>query len=358
MKILIVKLCCIGDILFTTPAVRALRRGFPKAHLAYLVGSWSKEIIEDNPNLDEIIIYDAPAHSINRRQAVIGTLRCLQYLHRKKFDLAVIFHRSTSSSLFTLLAGIPKRIGFDYAGKSKLLTQKVPFDANKHEVDRYLDITTSLGVEPVGRSTELRVMPQEEEDALRLLREKGVGSEDRIVAILAGGGKNPGTSMPTKRWHPSKFAELADAIIEEYGAKVILIGAPSDQQVAGEVTHAMHNKPIDLVGRTTLKKLSAVLKCCQLFVGGDSGPLHMAAAVDTPTVGIFGPSDPRLVAPRGRIHQVVWSNPPCSPCYRPDTVLTHRDFSTCPEGNMECMQRITVKEVLVAVCQLMEKALG
>jgi heptosyltransferase-2 len=353
-KILIIKLCCVGDILFTTPAIRALRQGFPKTHLAYLVGSWSKEIIEDNPHLDEIIVYDVPAHSSCRWRAFIRTLDCLRELRKKKFDLAIVFHRTSFSSLFALLGGIPQRIGFDYAGRGRFLTHKVIFDGSKHEVDRHLDVVISLGLESAGQATEMKVMSKEESYASSLLWANGVRAEDRIIAILAGGGKNPGVFMPTKRWHPTKFAQLADTMIKEYKAKIIFVGGPGDEEVVRKVVSGMKNESVDLVGKTTFKQLAAVLKRCQLFIGGDSGPLHIAAAVGTPTIGIFGPLDPRLVAPRGKNHIAVCKNISCSPCYRPDTGLTIHDFSNCPKGTVECMEKITTEDVLAAVHQQME----
>ncbi len=354
-KILVIKLCCVGDILFTTPAVRALRKGFPQAHLAYLVGGWSREVIEDNPNLDEIIIYDTPAHSANRWRALVRTLACLLDLRKRRFDLAVILHRTFFAGLFAWLAGIPRRIGFDYDGRGRLLTDKVPFDSNRHEVDRYLDITTSLGIELNSTSTEMEVDPGQQDFVLDLLKSHGLKPEDKLVAVLVGGGKNPGTTMPTKRWPPDRFARLTDIIMEKYKARVIFVGGPGDEEIVREVMSGMKNEPVDLVGKTTFKQLAAVLKLCTLFVGGDSGPLHIAAAVGTRTVGIFGPSDPRLVAPRGETHLAVWKEVPCSPCYRPDTVLEGQDFSSCPRGTLECMKEITLEDVLAAVRQQMRE---
>jgi heptosyltransferase-2 len=354
-KILIIKLCCVGDILFTTPAIRALRRGLPKAYLAYLVGSWSKDIIENNPHLDEIFIYDVPSHTSSWFQGSARTLDCLRKLRRKRFDTALIFHRTSSSNFFTLMSGIPRRVGFDYANKGRWLTQKVKFDTNKHEVDRNLDIVFSLGLETAGMATEMIVKPDEDHQTISMLQAYGVNTTDRVVSILPGGGKNPGAFMPTKRWQPEKFARLADILIQKYKVKVILVGGTGDEEVVKEVISAMENKVINLVSRTTFKQLAAVLKRCQLFIGGDSGPLHIAAAVGTPTIGIFGPSDPKLVAPRGDNHLTVWKNTSCSPCYRPDTVRTDIDFSICPEGTLECMEQITVEDVLSAVHQQMGK---
>ncbi len=350
------KLCCVGDVLFTTPAVRALRQGFPKAHLAYMVGSWSREVIEDNPHLDRIITYDAPGHSSHRFPAYVRTLGRLLELRLRRFDLAVIFHRTSFAGLFARLAGIPRRIGFDYGGRGRHLTRKVAFDSGKHEVDRYLDMVTALGCEPAGTQTEMRVTKESEKFARELLQAHGVKPEDRIVGVLVGGGKNPGTIMPTKRWAADRFARLIDGMMEEHPVRVILIGGPGDEEASEEVLRRTTSKPFNLVGKTTFKQLAAVLKRCSLFVGGDSGPLHMAAAVGTPTVGIFGPSDPRLVAPRGEQHLAIWKHVPCSPCYRPDTVTDRQDFSSCFEGSLECMHKISVDEVLVSVHQQMGRS--
>jgi lipopolysaccharide heptosyltransferase II len=348
-RILIVKLISVGDVLFTTPAVRALRQGFPKAHLTYLVGSWSKGVIEDNPNLSEIIVYDAPRHAPDRWRAWLDSFGCLRQLRRKRFDLAVIFHRTSFASLLAFLAGIPNRIGFDYHGQGRLLTRKVVYEAGRHEVDRYLDVVLSLGHSPAGLWTEMRVGSREQDYASELLRAKGLNPDERMVAVLPGGGKNPGTFMPTKRWPADRFASLIDEIIERFQVNVLLVGGPGDEEVVRCVLSRMKNRAVDLVGGTTFKQLAAVLQQCRLFIAGDSGPLHIAAAVGTPTVGIFGPSDPRLVAPRGEKHLAVWKRVSCSPCYWPDTVAAGDDFSECREGSRECMSAIQVEDVLAAI---------
>jgi len=348
-RILIIKLISVGDVLFTTPAVRALRLGFPKAHLAYLVGSWSKGVIEDNPNLNEIIVYDAPRHSPDRWRAWLDSLSCLRELRRKRFDLAVIFHRTSFAGLLALLAGIPNRIGFDYHGQGRFLTRKVAYESGKHEVDRYLDVIRSLRLSPAGLWTEMQVGRKEQNYAFELLRACGLKPGEKLVTILLGGGKNPGTFMPTKRWPADRFARLIDEMVRRFQVKVLLVGGSGDEEVVKNVVSQMKSQAVNLVGKTTFKQLAAVLQRCQLFIGGDSGPLHIAAAVGTPTLGIFGPSDPRLVAPRGEKHLAVWKRVSCSPCYWPDTVAAGHDFSRCSRNTLECMTAIHVEDVLAAV---------
>jgi heptosyltransferase-2 len=348
-RILIIKLISVGDVLFTTPAVRTLRLGFPKSHLTYLVGSWSRDVIEDNPNLDEIIVYDAPRHSQDRGRAWLNTLSCLRQLRRKKFDLAVIFHRTSFAGLLALLAGIPNRVGFDYQGQGRFLTKKVAYEVGKHEVDRYLDVVRSLGISPAGLWTEMQIESREQDYALELLYANGLKPDERMVVVLPGGGKNPGTFMPTKRWPADRFARLIDEMVRRFQVKALLVGGPGDEEAVSTVVSQIKSQAVNLVGKTTFKQLAAVLQRCRLFIGGDSGPLHIAAAVGTPTVGIFGPSDPRLVAPRGEKHLAVWKKVSCSPCYWPDTVAAGHDFSECKEGSRECMSAIQVEDVLAAV---------
>jgi lipopolysaccharide heptosyltransferase II len=348
-RLLIIKLISVGDVLFTTPAVRALRLGFPRAHLTYLVGSWSKGVIEDNPNLNEVIVYDAPRHSSDRWRAWLSTLSCLRRVRRKRFDLAVIFHRTSFAGLLALLAGIPNRVGFDYHGQGRFLTRKVAYEVGKHEVDRYLDVVRCLGLSPGGLWTEMQVGKKEQDEASQLLRANGLKTDERMVAVLPGGGKNPGTFMPTKRWPADRFARLIDEMVRRFQVKVLLVGGPGDEEVVNDVISQIQSPAVNLVGKTTFKQLAAVLQRCQLFIGGDSGPLHIAAAVGTPTVGIFGPSDPRLVAPRGEKHLAVWKKVSCSPCYRPDIVTDAQDFSSCSKGSLECMGKILVDEVSVSV---------
>jgi heptosyltransferase-2 len=348
-RILIIKLISVGDVLFTTPAVRALRLGFPRAHLTYLVGSWSRDVIENNPNLDEIIVYDAPRHSQDRGRAWLSTLGCLRQLRRKRFDMAVVFHRTSFAGLLALLAGVPNRVGFDYHGQGRFLTQRVAYEVGKHEVDRYLDVVRCLGLSPAGLWTEMQVGKKEQDEASQLLRANGLKPDEIIFAVLPGGGKNPGTFMPTKRWPADRFARLIDEMARRFQVKVLLVGGPGDEEVVGSVISQMESRAVNLVGKTTFKQLAAVLQRCRLFIGGDSGPLHIAAAVGTPTVGIFGPSDPRLVAPRGEKHLAVWKKVSCSPCYWPDTVAAGHDFSECGEGSRECMSAIQVEDVLSAI---------
>ena len=347
-RILFIKLCCIGDVLFSTPTIRAFRRSFPDAHIAYLIGTWTKDVVSGNPHVNEVIIFDAPYLRVSRIKRMYLTARCIRQLRRKKFDTAVVFHRTASAGLLTYLSHIKHRIGFDYGGRGFAYTAKIFYDDRVHEVDRYLSLAQVVGVEPAGIEMEMQPTPAAHAHAEGLLSDAGVSEGDVLVAMQPGGGHNPGAVMPIKQWGWQNFAQLSDELADKYNAKIILIGGKIDFHLAERILSATKNKPINLVGKTTFLQLSAVQQRCRLFIGGDSGPLHIAAAVGIPTVGLFGPSDPRLVAPRGEKHTCIWKQPNCAPCYTPESVMKG-DFESCPTGKLECMKSISIGDVMKAV---------
>jgi len=347
-RILFIKLCCTGDVLFSTPTIRAFRKSFPNAHIAYLVGNWAKDVVLGNPHVDEVIIFDAPYLRENPIKRMYLTARCIQQLYRKKFDTAVVFHRTAFAGLFTYLSRIEHRIGFDYGRRGFAYTTKVFYDDKAHEVDRYLSLAQAVGVEPAGINTEMEPTPGAHAYAEELLSGAGVSKNDLLVAIQPGGGHNPGAEMPIKQWGWQNFARLADELADKYNAKVIIIGGKTDFSLVEQILSATKSQPINFVGKTTFLQLSALQQRCRLFIGGDSGPLHIAAAVGIPTIGLFGPSDPSLVAPRGDKHTYIWKRPDCSPCYTPESVMKN-DFERCATGKLECMKSISINDIMKAV---------
>ncbi|MFQ6081789.1 MAG: lipopolysaccharide heptosyltransferase II [Candidatus Aminicenantia bacterium] len=344
-KILIVKLCCIGDVMFTTPLLRTLRKGFPEANLTYLVGEWSKQVIETNPHLNQTIIYNVPFEKSNWLIKIIKTLRFILKIRKEKFDLAINCHRSLSSSLFLFLSGIRYRVGFNWHHQGFALAKKIPFDYTKYEVERYLDIARGLNLTPQDNYLEIGLKKEEREFAEELLKKLNL-SENKLISVFPGGGKNPKTVMLSKKWIPERFARLSDWISEKYKAKIIFLGGESDKKIIQEIISQMKTQPINLAGKLTFRESAAAIEKSHLFIGGDSGLLYLAAAVGTPTIGLFGPSDPRLVAPRGQKHIFIWKKIECSPCYVPQTVHK-KEFLKCKD--FKCMEKITLDEVKNAV---------
>jgi len=345
-RILLVRLCCVGDILKTTPILEALKARFPHSKLAYMVSTWALDTIKANPRVDEIIIFDG-AYSKNPFRKMTSPLPVLSKIRR--YDWAFIFHRTPLAALLMALGGIRKRIGFVDRKPNFFLTDQVRYDSAKHEVDRYIDLVEALGIEVWDRSPRLYIPEEMEKRAGVLLHSLGLG-DGAFIAIHPGGGYNPGKFMPIKRWYPERFAQLANILVGDYGQSVLWVGGNEDREVMQKVREHLRVKTYEIVGKTSFLELAGVLKRSLLFIGADSGPLYAAAAVGAKTVGIFGPTDPGKLAPRGENHRVVWKKLPCSPCHTPSTA--HNDFSGCPIGTHECMKKIEVHDVLEKIQDL------
>ena len=335
-RILVVRLCCIGDILFTTPLLRALDANYPRARIGYLVSPWCRDLVAANPRVDEVIEYDGYGTDRRLRSALTAVRR----LRAGRYDLALILHRTPLAHLLAWAGGVPWRVGFDWQGRGFSLTHPVPYRARAHEVDRVLDCLQPLGAAADGTDLELPGREEHAAGAEALLHAHGWRDDQRpLVALFPGGGENPGTVMPTKRWDPAGFREIIRRLETEYrrGA-VVFIGGRGDREVGDAVLSDWRPRlpVIRLEGQTDLLTTGAVLKHCDLFVGGDSGPLHMAAAAGVPTIALFGPTDPDRLAPRGRAHAAVRADLPCSPCFVPER-SRFGDSVACRLERRECL---------------------
>lgn len=347
-NILIIKLCCIGDVLFTTPLLRTLKIAYRDSRITYMVGNWTREVIENNPNIDEILIFDPPFQERNVVKKFKSILNIVMTGRHKDFDLAIVCHRSPMAGILTLMMGIDERVGFNYKGRGLALTTGVPFDSQKHEVLRYLDLAEAIGIGDCGLNMEMFIKPDEDMAARNMLNWLGVNEKDVLVAISPGGGINPGTSMPSKRWTKMGYASVADTIIKKYSANIVFIGGKTDRDLVIEIMSIMKvkEKSLNIVDKTNWKQTAAIIKRCALFIGNDSGSLYVAAAVGTPTIGIFGPSNPKLVAPLGGNNVYIYKPVECSPCYNPDSVMERKSFE-CKD--VKCLKEISITDVIEAV---------
>ncbi|MEW6516870.1 MAG: lipopolysaccharide heptosyltransferase II [candidate division FCPU426 bacterium] len=353
-RILVVKLCCLGDILFATPVVRALKARYPGARIGYLVTAYCRDLVAADPRVDDIIEFNAydpgtlPAKLL-RAWPVVRKLR------QQRFDLAVVLHRSPLAGLMAAASAIPVRLGFDWQGEGFSLTHPVLFRPEAHEIDRNLDCLRPLGLEVRDTATELVPSPAADAAAETFLAQAGAGDQSRpLIAVFPAGGVNPGTVMVTKRWPVEGYREVCARLSRRFGARLVLVGSRDDAAVGDELAAGLGpDAPLlRAEGKTTLMVLAALLRRCDLFIGGDSGPLHMAAAVGTPTVSLFGPTDPRLLAPRGAAHRVLFKSPECAPCYNPLTIRQGQAVA-CRQGNLVCLRSLTPEMVLEAAGELL-----
>jgi lipopolysaccharide heptosyltransferase I len=337
MNILIVRLGSIGDIVHTLPALAALRRRFPEAHIDWLVESRSKEILLENPCLDELLEVDTLAWRRRlyspRTWSEIG--RRLRALRARTYDVVFDFQGLLKSGTLSGLARSSKRVGFARTHLRESLAsvftqeQLSPPDQIAHVIDRNLYLLRAVGIETADRAFPIAVPEKLRARAGQELSSRGMTD---YVAL------NPGGGWPTKRWSPERYGKLAAEIRQEWRLPSLVLWGPGEKELAEEVV-ASSNGTAQLAPPTELREMIPYLERARLFVGGDTGPLHIASALGVPVAGLFGPTDPARNGPFGEGDRVVWKSVPCSPCYK----------RRCPGFDTVCLRAMSIPEVLEAV---------
>jgi ADP-heptose:LPS heptosyltransferase len=279
--------CCIGDVIMATATLKALRRGYPDAHITWAVASWSKPVVENHDLLDTVLPVKSPADFV----------RFVSQLRAGKFDLAVSLVRSPLMSLAVRLSGIPQRVGLDSAGRGFGYNIRVPIDPNevRHEAEIYLDVPRALGLNTDDCFTNVTV-----DDSLWPVLSSKLAEyhiEPPYIVINPTGGRNPGMVMDAKRWPPANFAALADGLAAQSGAQIILLGGPNDGDIIRAVQAHMTTSAAALIGELSFAEIALLANRARLYVGNDTGLTHLAAAASAPIAAIFGPSDPKRYAP-------------------------------------------------------------
>lgn len=292
-RIVVLKSCCLGDVLLATPLLGVLRRAYPQARLVAAVGRWSRAALVNNPDLDGLL--DLEGVGVGHFDAA-AYARVLRRLRAGNFDLALVLDRTPLLTLLPLLAGIPVRAGIDSAGRGFPLNLRVPWRAVEHEAMLFLRVGAALGLPTDGARLRFEPAAEDHARAEELWRNAGL-AERRVAALFPGGGRNPGMTLEAKRWPATRYAALAERLHHEHGLAIVLTGAAEDRPVAAEVRRLARTPLVDLSGQTSIGVLGALYARCALFCGNDSGPMHLAAAVGIPVLAIFGPTDPMVYAP-------------------------------------------------------------
>lgn len=300
-RILVVKHCCIGDVIMADPVLASLRASFPEAAIDLATSPWSRVAAETNPALRSIL--DLPP-------AWPREMHRLRRLFRaQRYDVCVVLDRSPIYGAAALLAGIPERCGYDSLGRGFALNRRVPVPRRVHELELALSVVEALGLPVACRTPRYHVPEGDGHRARALLESRGFRGDKRLAVIAPGGGSNPGAAMGEKRWSPLGYARVADRCVAA-GLTVALVGGAGDIEIARVVHETSRAELVNLAGRTTFRELAAVLQQSALYVGNDSGTTHLAAAIGCPTVALFGPTDPARYAPRGERVAVVSAPPP------------------------------------------------
>lgn len=309
----------VGDMVLSTPVFKALKRSFPAARLTVLASEANKAIIENNPNVDEIIVYEG--------------IRSFMWNSRSMaYDLAVdlFFAYDFKQAFMTYISGAKYRAGFEISGRELFFNVKGPaLMPVKNMAEHMLDLAGAVGANKEGCEPEIFLSNRETAEADRLISARGLEESIKIAV-------HPGAHYPSQRWPAEKFGEVIKAIYDEYGVKVLFFSARGEEHLTEQVCGAAEGKA-EVFSGLGLRQFIAVLSRCDLLICNNSGPLHIASALKIPTISVMGPSAYPLWLPHGRNHIVIRKDVPCISCGRAE----------CEDHS--CMKRITVEEVMEAV---------
>ena len=363
-NILLIRLSSLGDVVLTTPAIRAVRAHFPNAHIAMLVAKQSADVLHGNPHLDEIIPFDRLATDKDTGEM----WRVIRKLRKRKFSLTIDFQGKFRTEVLAYLSGAAERVG-----RGKLCTVRAPDAAAvTHATEQNLALLHAIGIPAEDRTLEMFLSESEREAAYQRfeaadihpqvhknvendnvvfgLRREISSSQNTHAERLANNrkpivGMFPGAGWKLREWMPERFAAIGDKLVRHFNAHVLIFGGPREVELVNTVVNLMHAPAMPFAGNLQIRQLAACLEKCSLFLTNDTGPMHIAAAVGTPTVALFGPGNHHRFQPLGVLHQTIRHDVPCSPC---------KQFTDNCKDNI-CMKQIRVDEVWEAVSAHLKK---
>lgn len=319
-NILVVRLGAMGDIVHVIPAVKNLRTAFPAAHIAWLVEDKHKDLVEGLSEIDEVVVFPRKRWQSRLKYPhkyfkIISEMRMfLKKLRDKKYDIALDFHGNFKSGLLTYLSNARTRVGFSkgYCKEFNFIFSNfriTPQQKKMHRVDKYLNLLHGLGIEARYQRPIFSIPDADRLYIDNFIRQSHLNQKP--IAII-----HPGTSMfgKYKRWPAKNYACLADRLIQELGYSVIFTWGVQEYEIVEEIISLMHCHATIACKTSSVRQLIGLLQHARLFIGGDTGPTHLASCIGIPTIAIFGPKDPVVYAPYDENAQVIKKDIPCSPC--------------------------------------------
>ena len=327
-RILVIKLDHLGDVLLATPVFSNLRRAYPNAELHALTGAWSRVVLEKHPDVSKVMEYNSPAFCrTGRPTSLKQTFRLYRELRRQKYDLIVELRSDWRTVWFAFGRLTPKRL----SRAALQVANKLGFAqfSGTHETTRNLDVLRQAGIPTSVETAIFSVTTEDKKWASDFLATYQIEGQHPLIAI------HPGSPIALKRWLPERYAELADWLIAQKRAQILFVGVKDEIPITTEIQARMRDESINIAGKTTLTQLASILHTCNVFIGNDSGPMHLAAAVGTQTIGLYGPGDPTRFGPAGAKCQTIQRKSDC-PCLG----------TVCRYGRSGCMSEIQVTDVI------------
>jgi heptosyltransferase III len=348
-RILLIRLRHIGDVLLTVPAIRSFREAFPKAFITALVNAGTEEMLTGNPLLDEVLVFDPQWKTLPFVQRIKQELRFLRQIRRRRFDLAVNFTEGERGAFLCLISGARYRVG-SFSRKEKPGWKKFAFqqivrvpDWRAHIVEQTLEIPQALGLPLGDRRVEIFYSKEDQKKLNHLLREEGAEDQSLLVHI------HPTSRWLFKCWRDDGMAKIIDALQERAGVQVVLTSGSDDRELKKihNILNFCRTQPINLAGKITLKQMAALSRRSLFFIGVDTAPMHIAAAMGTPVIALFGPSGEFNWGPWGEGHVVIKKDFDCRPCGQDGCQGSKKS---------RCLEEISDEEVLEHALQFLDRA--
>ena len=331
----------VGDAVISVAAFRELRRLFPNAHITVVSKPNTSDIFRDADFVDEVLVYE--------RLGLSSVWQQVRAWKERRFELALLFQNAFEAAAISFLARVPRRVGYDTERRGFLLTDPVAVPAWKnarHEIFYYLNLVAELEQAFLGRSPteecepkfQITISAERESEARNLFAGARIDAEKPLVLLCPGS-----VNSRAKRWPSERYAALADRFAES-GMAVALIGSPGELDVSNQVMSLARQPPLLLTGKTSVAEVTALISIADVLVTNDTGPAHIGAAVGTPTLVIFGPTNPLTTRPFGPAGEIIRHPPDCAPCMLRDCPIDHR-----------CMTAITPEEVFERAHELMSQ---
>jgi len=319
------------------PAIEIFKEGYPNSNISVLAKRWVAPIFLNNPFVSDVMEYDKEG----LHKGLSGRYRLIDSIKQKRFDMAILFQNAFEAALIAFLAGIPKRLGYATDGRSLMLTEPVKRNdppSTRHQVNYYIRLLKILDLDSTSvTQPRLYTSDMEKEWANRFLLEKGLQSDAPLI------GMSPGAAYgPAKMWPWERFSRVADRLSRD-GSNILLFGSKGDKECCGLIKDGIMGSCVNLAGMTTLREAIALISRCSVFITNDSGLMHLASALEIPTVAIFGSTAPDLTGPIGESHIVLHKNVDCSPCFK-------RVCNT----NFKCMDEITEEDTINAASKILK----
>ncbi len=327
----------VGDVVMATPTLLSLRQGLPRCEITLMGKASARLLLEGLDVCDTFLPFDRHG----QQSGTLSFLKVASALRRQRYDTGLILPNSPSSALLFALGGIKRRIGYNRHGRGALLTHPVPVKREKGRfipvpmIKYYLNLVEALGVTPVTEHPRLAVSPEDQAWAAELWKSLGISEGQPVVCVT------PGAAFgPSKQWPPPYFSQVADRLRSELGARVLFLPGPAEEPLMREIARTCVTPPEFLSPeQTPLNRLKAIIARCNLLLTNDTGPRHIAVALDRPVVVLMGPTDPRYTAMALEKTVVLRKDVPCGPCM----------LKKCPKDHA-CMRQLTPDEVFRA-CQ-------